>query len=150
MDNEYVAADKTTRLKYIGLIGLGLGLIILSASLVELVYPRFTGQTGLAACDYYGHTLYQLLGFAFISALIFGFFAAYLFRLALRVKRAGRWPPPDFKVPFRTRIRYGTYVTATWVMLFACSGLSVIQPVLAIYTWSSALGIYSDVCSRSK
>ena len=149
MEEQYIEGDKVALFKNLGLIGSGILLLIYSDPIMDQLLSN-KDVVGNTSCEKIRSSLDNLLVTIYISILFCGAFTVHFARLALKVKRAGRWPPPSMKVPFRTRIRYGAYVRDTWIMLLVTSVLFVVPPIFNIYSWETTEEMYSTLCSHNK
>ena len=141
MEEEFVEADRGTRLKII---------ILVAVVTVLILLERFTSPDKiLRATDPAGAfktSADRLLLVVFTAAAILFGASVYLFLIGIRTKRSGRWPPPDLRMAVRTKIRRGKYATWSWILLIAAAGIFMIQAFVGICAgyWVSRLANEPD------
>jgi hypothetical protein len=84
-----------------------------------------------------GRLLLWLVVFSGAMAVAIG---VYLWVLALRVQRSGRYPPQGMPVAFRTRIRTAGQARRMAVFCRWTAVLLVLQPALGIWIWVRLTG----------
>ena len=78
----------------------------------------------------------------FGSSVAFSLFCAYwTFRLALRIRKSGQFPPPGMPVLFSTVVKRGKEVHTLSQVLFVLSGIGVLSA--GLYLW--ALSVMLDI-----
>lgn len=133
MDDEYIEGNRVARLKILGLIFTGMALYLFAEELTDMIYPAPIVTDPDKPCESLQALMAPNLGMLLMSFLVFGWLSIHNCRLALRVKRSGRWPPPGMDVPFRTRIQYGKKAKTTWVALLVSAGMLLIHPAIMLY-----------------
>jgi hypothetical protein len=127
MEDEYVQGDSKAKAKFFGLLTLLVFSYIYLEFFYEISPPSVQNKQELN--DY----LYQQLLVWIVYAAIFCFLIYRVVRLALSTKQSGRWPPPNFGVPFKTKIRRGQYVKSAWISLLAGAVIMAVDLLLRLY-----------------
>lgn len=122
MEEEFVEGDRATRFRVLGLLAVVILLILLE---------RVTSPDGaLRVADpvrALKTSVDRLLIVVLAAAAVLFGISIYLLRMAIKVKRSGRWPPPGMRTAFRTKVRRGKYAVWIWIVLFVGAGVSMIQ-----------------------
>lgn len=130
MEEEFVEGDRATRFRVLGLLAVVILLILLE---------RVTSPDGaLRVADpvrALKTSVDRLLIVVLAAAAVLFGISIYLLRMAIKVKRSGRWPPPGMRTAFRTKVRRGKYAVWIWIVLFVGAGVSMIQALVGIYAW---------------
>jgi hypothetical protein len=130
MEPEFVDGDRATRLKMLALVGVVILLILLD----QLTFPgaalRVTDpmQALKKSVD-------RLLIAALTSLPFCAGISIYCLRLAIKVKRSGRWPPPGIRVPIRLQVVRGRRAKRTAILLFFLAAVMILPAAALIYAW---------------
>jgi hypothetical protein len=133
MDDEYIEGNRVARLKVLGLIFTGMALYLFAEEFTDMIYPASIETDPDKPCESLQALIAPNLGMLLMSFLVFGWLCIHNCRLAMRVKKSGRWPPPGMEVPFRTRVQYGKKARISWIMLFVSGGMLLIHPAIMLY-----------------
>jgi hypothetical protein len=140
MEPEFVEGDRATRLKVFGVVGLLLLLV-----LVELLTFPDAASRAADPVETLSRSMDHLLIMALTTAPISVGSSIYFMRLAIKVKRAGRWPPPGARVAFRTRIRRGQRATLNWILMVVVAGLLLVPAPALLWGWHVVSRVVSEL-----
>jgi hypothetical protein len=146
--DEYIEGTRVARLKVLGLIFTGLVLYLFAEELSHMIYPVPIEADPDKLCESLHALKAPNLGALLFTSLVFGWFFIYTCRIAMRVKRSGRWPPPGMEVPFRTRIQYGKKAKTTWIILLMSGGIFLTHPAMMLYVLYITEKNITDICTH--
>ncbi len=130
MEEEFVEADKATRLKLVAFVGV-LALLIL---LERLTAP----DPALPATDprlAFEQMRDRLLLVTLVGAPFALAWSVYFVRLAIKIRRSGQWPPPGVRVAVRSQIRRGRRATEMWIATLVMAGISLVAFLAILFAW---------------
>jgi hypothetical protein len=130
MAAEFVEADRATRLKALAVVALLMLLILLE----RLTAPDPAARVTDPALAFKQMTDRLL----FVTCVVAPFFLAwsvYFIWLAIKIKRAGQWPPPGVRMAIRTQIRRGRRATEMWIAMLVMAAISVAMFLAVLFAW---------------
>ena len=140
MEPEFVEADRATRFKVLGFVGVLLLLIVFDR--LTSTDPALRVANPVLA---FKQEIDRLLIVTLIAAPFFLVSSLYLIRLAIKVKRSGQWPPPGMRVAARTRIRRGRRATWNWILMFVAATTLLVPLPAFFWAWSAASRAVSEL-----
>jgi hypothetical protein len=148
MGDEYIEGNRVARLKVLGLILTGMALFLFAKDFSDIIYPAPIETDPDKPCESLHALVAPNIGVFLMSFLVFGWLCIHNCRLAMRVKRSGRWPPPGMEVPFRTRIQYGKKAKISWIMLLVSGGMLLTHPAIMLYGLYITEKTITEVCTK--
>ena len=147
MQEEFVPGSARAKLIYFGLLLLGIALLFLLDPVFEFLESKNETLAEKNPAQALANSIQQLLVITIISATAMCGVAFYCFRLGLRAKKSGRWPPPGMRMVFRTKVRRGLHAKIMWVLLFIAAGALVINSFVKIYAWYAVSQLTKELIS---
>ena len=92
----------------------------------------------------------RLLIVALLVVPLFGGVSIYLVRLAIKVKRSGRCPPPEMRVAVRTMVRRGRRAKWNAILMFILAGILMVASPALIYAWHSISSLVAELGPPNK
>ena len=141
---EIVEADRATRLKLVAFVGV-LALLILFE---RLTAPDPT-RPGTDPQQAFKQMTDRLLLVTLVAAPFALAWSVYFVRLAIKIRRSGRWPPPGVRVAVRTQIRRGRRATEMWIAMLVLAGISLVVSLVVLFAWYVASHLVSESAAGS-
>src|SRR5438105_14749655 len=92
----------------------------------------------------------RLLITALTSTLFSIGISIYCARLAIKIKRSGRWPPPGMRVPIRIQVVRGRRAKWNAILLLFVAVVMILPTPVLIYTWYSISRVATDLSHLNK
>jgi hypothetical protein len=145
VDPDFVNGSGAAKLRVFGILSVSIMLVAGSGPLFDLM-SSYHGRTRSAdAFQALKHAADRTIFVACVSAVTLCAWSTYIFSLALRARRAGRWPPPGMRPAFRTRIRAGQrYPTLILIVGLALVGVSIGEVLVGLHARRVLYRLASD------
>lgn len=150
MEEEFVEADRATRLKVFGLLGVAIILLFGAEPFFNLISSKNETLATTDPVRALKNSTDLLLIVILVSAAVSWGLSIHFLRIAVKVKRSGRCPAPGMHMAFRTKVRRGKCAVCTWVVLFAVSGIFMIKPFFDFYVWYTISRLSSELSLPNK
>jgi len=150
MAEEFVPGNPRAKLIFLGLLFIGITLLFFINPLFEFLDAKSQALAEKDPASALQQSLNQLLVVVIALFVAMWAVAAYFFRLGLRVKKFGQWPPPGMRMPFRTKVRRDTYAKVTWILLLISAGLVFLNPFVKFYAWYTLSQLSKELNSPNK
>jgi hypothetical protein len=145
MEAEFVDGDRATRLKVFAFVGVVILLILLD----QLTFPG----AALRATDpmqALKKSVDRLLIPALTSVPFGVVISIYCTRLAIKIKRSGRWPPPGMRVPIRIQVVRGRRAKWNAILLLFLAVVIILPAPVLMYAWYSISRVATDLSHLNK
>jgi len=115
-DEDFVEADRATRLRVLGLVIAPILLLLLARVAFKNAADQLLIMLPAWAAAWFGASICLLW-------------------VGIRVKRSGRWPPPGMRMAARTRIRRGKYAMWSRIVLVSAAGFATVAALAGLFAW---------------
>src|SRR5262245_40596960 len=139
MAAEFVEADRATRLKVLAVAAV----LVLLPVLERLTAPDPAARVIDPVLAFKLMTDRLLLVTCVAAPFALAWSVCFI-RLAVKIKRAGQWPPPGVRMPTRTQIRRGSRATEMWIAMVIMAAIPVVVFVVVLFAWYLAFHLVSD------
>ncbi len=129
MNAEFVEGDRLTRFRILAFAAILLLLMLVN----HLTLPAPSSPA--LARETFKMTLDRLLIIALFMGPFYLGLAIYLLRLGVKVMRSAQYPPPEMRVPVRTRIRRGRLARSKAMLMFVSVPILIALALLPIHGW---------------
>ena len=138
-------ADRPTRLKILGFVGVLLLLIVLD----RLTAPD-RGMFKTSPMQALARTLDRLFYVVLITVGLFAGATIYLVRLGVKINQSGQYPPPGIRVAVRTRVLRGRRAQWNAILAFVVAGILVVAGPALFYAWYSLSRLATELSLPNK
>ena len=145
MEEEFVPGNNWKKLIFITILILVTVSLVFIDDIVSYSVPENDDLFQPNLSQAMNSNLDNLLTLTIISSFVSVLVSLYLLRIGIKVKRAGRWPPPGMKMAFRTKIRKGRYAKFMSILILAAALMLILQPAANYYVWYSASKSHEEI-----
>ncbi len=140
IQEEFVPGNRKERIKFFIALALWIVAYFVVKNAVDKIIAKNHDLIESNPEQALNNMLYITLILILLKCIFYTCISILSVQMGIRVKKSGRWPPPEMKMPFKTKIRKGRrYIKLSVISLFGMPLILFLNIIVSIYFWYETL-----------